>query len=380
MPDSVSFYISPHQDDWQLFYGHQAYKDLLDSKVKVVLICITAGDAGLTDGWWEVREQGTLASIQSTCLQEKLFTEKIEVNQYQISKYILGNTVNYCLRLPDGLPDGSGSSASNFQTLKSLYDKNLPLVAKDNSAIYYSWNEFCHTLSRIIEIESQNFSPSLIWIHAPDYSSKINPHDHSDHIVTAQAIRSITGQNYNRCWWLTYYSYYCPINLSEKDIQNKQTLFSAYQTKVEQLRSEDQLSKMHILEWNCWGNKGYKRTTLHGDLDINDPFFHVGCPQLENFKIDHLFDENAILRRCVLSKEMRSDFLQVTNLMTQQTVMLNLTAEVLWHLLIHPHSIKELRQILNDAFPQLSVEENNKSLHDLLTALLSAKLIFSTSF
>ena len=60
---SLAFYVTAHQDDWELFRGQQAYKDLATSTNKVVFIYVTAGDAGRTNGWWEARERGALQRL-----------------------------------------------------------------------------------------------------------------------------------------------------------------------------------------------------------------------------------------------------------------------------------------------------------------------------
>ena len=64
---SLAFYVTAHEDDWELFRGEQAYRDLATPTKKVVFIYVTAGDAGQTNGWWEAREQGALAAVRELC-------------------------------------------------------------------------------------------------------------------------------------------------------------------------------------------------------------------------------------------------------------------------------------------------------------------------
>src|SRR5687768_5615926 len=44
--DTVAFYFSAHEDDWQLFMNPNAYNDVHKSSTKVVFVYMTAGDAG----------------------------------------------------------------------------------------------------------------------------------------------------------------------------------------------------------------------------------------------------------------------------------------------------------------------------------------------
>ena len=68
---AVAFYISAHQDDWQLFRGERAWSDVM-SGATVVFVYVTAGDAGRRDGWWEAREEGALASSRLIVNQRRL--------------------------------------------------------------------------------------------------------------------------------------------------------------------------------------------------------------------------------------------------------------------------------------------------------------------
>src|ERR1700761_6558189 len=63
---NLCYYIVAHQDDWQLFYGQQAFSDLIEPGARVVFIYTTAGDAGGSEDWWRAREQGALAAQSLT--------------------------------------------------------------------------------------------------------------------------------------------------------------------------------------------------------------------------------------------------------------------------------------------------------------------------
>jgi len=44
--NTVAFYFSAHEDDWQLFMNPNAYHDVQRASTKVVFVYLTAGDAG----------------------------------------------------------------------------------------------------------------------------------------------------------------------------------------------------------------------------------------------------------------------------------------------------------------------------------------------
>src|SRR5947209_5394289 len=73
----VVFYISAHQDDWQLFRGERAYRDLRAPGLRVVFVYTTAGDSGDGPGasWWRARERGALASCLGAQPEAKRYGE-----------------------------------------------------------------------------------------------------------------------------------------------------------------------------------------------------------------------------------------------------------------------------------------------------------------
>src|SRR3954452_22050254 len=142
---NVAFYISPHQDDWQFFRGEQAYADLNDPEARVVFVYTTAGDNGWTDGYWEAREKGAIASIRAAFQPAPLTTEVRSIAGHPITVFECGSSTSYCLRLPDGV--GSRS-------LSNLRDGVIPtLTAVDSSTSYSGWDDFRSTLRVILERE-----------------------------------------------------------------------------------------------------------------------------------------------------------------------------------------------------------------------------------
>ena len=153
--DRVAFYVTAHQDDWELFRGEQAFADLKMLNTKIVFVFTTAGDAGQTDGWWEAREQGALAAVRAALPASPLTIYIANIAGHPIIKYSCANSVVYCMRLPDGNIDGVGFPSTGNNSLAKLRDANAPIIAVDGSTTYRSWEDFCNTLEGILTSERQ---------------------------------------------------------------------------------------------------------------------------------------------------------------------------------------------------------------------------------
>lgn len=379
MYNAVSFFISPHPDDWQLFYGHKAYEDALKPSTKIVFIYTTAGDAGRENGWWEAREQAALASVSCiTSTQQVADTSVVLINDHWVTKHTLANSVSYCMRLPDGLPHGTGSEIWHSQSLHRLHRNNQPITAVDQSTTYTTWQDFCATLDHILKLEHDAGIPKeCCWIHAPDYLGSINPDDHADHIASADAIHTIAKMRYNCAWWLTYYTYYCPANLSATELCRKRAAFVSYCEKIEDITAGKNLPIVtNELEWACWGNKAYSRTTLWNKPELTKPPNHHHCPQPSQFDITQIKAAKTRYIRCTTTDEVYSgQNLIITNQLTQKSIALNPVAEILWDLLSQACSLYDLVSILDSSNPNAPRKKHQEAVEQLLTILLGAKII-----
>lgn len=379
MYDAISFYISPHPDDWQLFYGHKAYKDALKPSTKIIFIYTTAGDAGEVNGWWEAREKAALASVACiTSSQHAADTSVVLINHHWITKHTLANSVSYCMRLPDGLPHGTGSKTWQGQSLHRLHRNNQPITAVDQSTTYTTWHDFCTTLEHIVKTEHDEGIPKeCCWIHAPDYLSHLNPDDHTDHVASANAVLAIATMRYNCAWWLTYHTYYCPANISATELSQKRAAFVSYCEKIEEITAGSNLPiDISELEWACWGNKAYSRTALWNNPELKKPPSHHPCPQSSQFDLKQLKAVKTQYIRCTTTDEMYlGKNLIITNKLTQKSITLNPVAEILWGLLSQAHSLYDLVSILDGANPNEPRKKHQEAVEQLITTLLGAKLI-----
>jgi hypothetical protein len=257
--NNFCYYVVAHQDDWQLFYGHQAFADLSEPNSRVIFIYTTAGDAGQSEEWWRARERGAIAAQSIGCGSPS--PEVRNINGHEITVYDAGSFVSYHMRLPDGHPEGAGFPATGHASLRKLQTCEISTIAAiDGSARYAGWNDFLSTLTAIFEREG---SPPNTWVNAADWSWTCSPDDHSDHKATADALRECLAGDFNRLWFATYSNKDRPANLSGPALHDKESLWLAYKQHVAPLADLEFLS----WEWDVWGAKNYYRQVLAGEED-----------------------------------------------------------------------------------------------------------------
>jgi hypothetical protein len=251
----IAFYVMAHQDDWQLFRGDQAWIDLNESGARIVFVYTTAGDAGRTDGWWEARERGGIASIRAAIPASPLTFHIRTFNGHPIASWDCGNTTSYCMRLPDGILDKL---------------RERPLAAVDGSTTYTGWADFVQTLRAILDTETEASSSEHPWVNAPDYNPKDSPSDHQDHIATGQALREFVtlDSRYSRVWWVGYDVKTRDPNVSGDNLVHKKKLFDAYAAEVlaETTRNGKPTQRDDAL-WERYGTRNYCSRRLWDTLD-----------------------------------------------------------------------------------------------------------------
>jgi hypothetical protein len=196
-PDKVSFYFAAHQDDWQLFMNPSAFQDVIGGATRTVFIHITAGDAGLGTGTGDrkqplylARDNGAMQAVRfmadTEAVPDSGTVEAMPINGHPIHRVSYRNTVSYFLRVPDGSPLGTGYANTGYQSLKRLADgDNTTLAAVDGTTAYHGWSDLVGTLRAIIEHERGQ--ARLVQLNVAELDPRINPGDHSDHLMTAKA-------------------------------------------------------------------------------------------------------------------------------------------------------------------------------------------------
>jgi len=220
-PDKVSFYFAAHEDDWQLFMNPSAFEDVIKDAAKTVFVHVTAGDGGArlgTNGrrfpYYLARENGAEMAIRfmadADAVPGEKTTQHMDFNGHSIYRVGYRNTVSYFLRVPDGNPLGTGYAEDGFQSLRRLAEgDNTLLGAIDGSTVYRGWDDLVTTLRAIIVYERGK--ASLIQINAAELDPRLNPRDHSDHLMTAKA--AFAAAEKLACVRRVYYIDYATMNM-----------------------------------------------------------------------------------------------------------------------------------------------------------------------
>jgi hypothetical protein len=246
-PDKVSFYFAAHEDDWQLFMNPSAFQDVMNGAAKTVFVHLTAGDAGLGIGkggrkhpFYLARENGAEAAIRFMADADATPGERIAApmafNGHMIYRVSYLNTVSYFLRLPDGHWSGDGYSETGFQSLKRLATgKNEVLRPIDGSTAYQGWEDLIATLRAIVSYERGR--AAVAQVNVAETDARINPKDHSDHLMTAKAaLEAVKDFScVRRVYYVDYASSGLPPNLDARQRDMESSVFAVTLAGVQAL-------------------------------------------------------------------------------------------------------------------------------------------------
>jgi len=261
----ISFYIVAHADDWQLFMQPNAYYDLINEAQKVILIIITAGDAGYNETYWQAREEGSKSSIRF-CLASRSsltqYSDSRNFNGHQIQCSFINNSTSYFLRLPDGNLDSKGFEKYNYESLPKLKNAEISkITSADKSTTYNGWEDFFTTLEAIVLSESSYVSKISVNYLNPDKDA--NPDDHPDHIAIGQAIQQIPSvSNIIQNLFVGYSINDSENKLKKTDLFWKAGMFAAYEKTVFDLSGYSTLRE-GLEIYNKWCMSGAKFITIN---------------------------------------------------------------------------------------------------------------------
>jgi hypothetical protein len=246
-PDKVSFYFAAHEDDWQLFMNPSAFQDVMGGAARTVFVHLTAGDAGLGIGlggrkhpFYLARENGAEAAIRFMADADAAPGERsaasMSFNGHDIYRVSYRNTVGYFLRVPDGHWSGDGYYETGFESLKRLSNgENDVLRAVDGSATYRGWDDLVATLRAIIAYERGH--AALVQLNVAETDTRINPKDHSDHLMTAKAALDAVKDIpcVRRVYYVDYASSQLPQNLDAQKRDMESSVFAVTLAGVQAL-------------------------------------------------------------------------------------------------------------------------------------------------
>ena len=264
---STRFFVSAHQDDWQLFMNPNVYESIKNESDKTVIIHTTAGEAGMgmgNDAYYLAREKGSLAAVRflsnthttGAGLGAEMQRSYVNLNGHQVLRYQYRNCVIYLLRFPDGNGQGTGYEMHQFKTLAKLFDgrsQNVPTI--DKSTVYKDREDLETTMKALILKEQMGDNTE---IHLADIDQKVNPDDHSDHQTSSNFFQSVAKQMGGITLYL--YTNYASAQLN-KNVSEEGFLVSAAAWGVTTANIADY---RHYSTWdeihNSWIGRQYYRT------------------------------------------------------------------------------------------------------------------------
>ena len=236
-PQKVSFYFAAHEDDWQLFMNPSAFEDVLGGAAKTVFVHVTAGDAGNGTGrggrhraYYRARENGAEDAIKFMADTDRepgtAVARHVTLNGHTLYRIAYGRTVSYFLRVADGNLSGSGYAATGWQSLRRLHDaENNVLAAVDGSTAYHGWDDLVQTVRLLVQREAGG---RRVQINVAETDPRVNPEDHSDHLMTAQAALDAVKESpcVRRVFYVDYASANLPENLNAQQRDMESSVFA----------------------------------------------------------------------------------------------------------------------------------------------------------
>jgi hypothetical protein len=295
----VSFYVCAHQDDWQLFMGSNAFKDIQAfdpstpqySSKKVVFIYTTSGNINEYDDskscqcmdpydpngknvpYWMVREAGTKNSIHLAACRPGAAgpgypypeNQRMNINGHSISVYHYKNTVSYYLRLKTA---DYGYWA---------YFPNAAVGTIDSSTTYINWADYVNTVYYIYTAEMGNdVQVNSATFNFQDVNTEINPNDHGDHYIAgkvgleaAKLLSKETNVYYPESLYVDYHTQNLPENIGLQDCANKSALVGAYCLALLDYNAWAEFGSTYVE----WSKRNYFRTINSSELPGTD----YGC-------------------------------------------------------------------------------------------------------
>ena len=232
----VSFYVVGEPDQWQLFMGINAYKDIFPGhsakEKKVVIIYVTAGDescdgASLNIPLFLARQKGANDAVEFCADQPgwhyPLWSSADTSTGHSILEFRYRNVISYCLKLPSGC-DGTYLRKNSLQYLYK--NSGASIVAVDSSSIYTGWEDLSKTIQALMINECGGLK--VAELNTADTDLTINPGDHADNITTARL--ALDAFKYFPHGMIHFYQEYntanLPVNLDDKSMATEAALLS----------------------------------------------------------------------------------------------------------------------------------------------------------
>jgi hypothetical protein len=173
--------------------------------------------------------------------------------------------VSYSLGVRDGHWSGDGYDDTGVESLKRLASgENDTLRAVDGSAIYHGWGDLVATLREIVAYERGK--AALIQVNVAETNTRINPQDHSDHLMTAKAALEAVKDSVcvRRVYYVDYASSQLPQNL---DVQKRDMESSVLAVTLAGVQALDHSTSWHHYDESFVGRNYFRIQAPAGRCD-----------------------------------------------------------------------------------------------------------------
>jgi LmbE family N-acetylglucosaminyl deacetylase len=233
-PSSLN--IVAHQDDDLLFMNPDIIHDIKDGRC-VRTVYLTAGDNGAGQFYWLSREQGSEAAYSKMVGANPIWVQriaKLSTNDYVTVANPRGNSKISLIfmHLPDGNINGTGFSASNYESLQKLGYGQIGVIHSVDRQSTYSSGQLTTALTDLMYA----YQPTDIRTQA-NFVSKQYP-DHSDHMAVGRYVKAAYAQYEKQQFdnqvtiplrfYIGYPIHSMPPNVLDGDLQEKESVFLAY--------------------------------------------------------------------------------------------------------------------------------------------------------
>ncbi|GJN94214.1 hypothetical protein Rhopal_007288-T1 [Rhodotorula paludigena] len=185
-----SVYVIAHPDDDLLFQSPTLLDDVQGGDC-ITTVILTAGDSGTGLDYAESREAGNQAAYAQMAGVDDSHTEFYATFGGQpvlIRTLVAAPQVQKVyFRLPDGNMDGSGFSATGFQSIRSLYFGTIPSITNLPGDATFTRDTLKEAIAQILAARQPDRVRTLD--HLSDYSAG----DHADHLTAGRITSELVG-------------------------------------------------------------------------------------------------------------------------------------------------------------------------------------------
>ncbi|CAK5206281.1 unnamed protein product, partial [Aphanomyces euteiches] len=201
---------------------------------KVVFIYATAGDANRTDGWWQAREVGTLASSKFFVDDFGYYAsdrkdESIKIQGRSVQRVTMGNFVSYFMRT---------SETGLTILLRNQSNNNVVLPLGTTAATSAGYSSTLDVQSVIQEI-LRNESAGIATVGAYTLEYATNGNDHELHkgtgLIATNAINaeSRLAKCTSKTYLFGYETWLTAVNMQDPELSTQRRMWIALAAAIE---------------------------------------------------------------------------------------------------------------------------------------------------